>query len=75
MSYGDLRVVLLLLSYIVCQPYHFLGDDNQALIWDIHSMPRPVDDPILAYQAEGEVNTWRVNELSIMTGLSKLKKV
>lgn len=32
------------------------GDDNQALIWDIHSMPRPVDDPILAYQAEGEVN-------------------
>lgn len=32
------------------------GDDNQALIWDIHSMPRPVDDPILAYQAGGEVN-------------------
>lgn len=32
------------------------GGDNQALIWDVHSMPRPVDDPILAYQAGGEVN-------------------
>lgn len=32
-----------------------LGGDCQALIWDIHTMPRPVDDPILAYQADGEV--------------------
>uniref|UniRef100_A0A0N4UYP4 WD_REPEATS_REGION domain-containing protein n=1 Tax=Enterobius vermicularis TaxID=51028 RepID=A0A0N4UYP4_ENTVE len=32
------------------------GDDNYALIWDLHAMPRPVDDPILAYQAGGEVN-------------------
>lgn len=32
-----------------------LGDDRQALIWDISPMPRPVEDPILAYQAEGEV--------------------
>lgn len=31
------------------------GDDRQALIWDISPMPRPVEDPILAYQAEGEV--------------------
>lgn len=53
---GGLQVVLLLLlNYIVFQCCHVLGDDNQALIWDIHSMPRPVDDPILAYQAEGEV--------------------
>uniref|UniRef100_A0A914VCP5 DDB1- and CUL4-associated factor 7 n=1 Tax=Plectus sambesii TaxID=2011161 RepID=A0A914VCP5_9BILA len=32
------------------------GDDQQALIWDIQSMPRPIEDPILAYQAGGEVN-------------------
>lgn len=32
------------------------GDDHQALIWDVSSMPRPVEDPILAYQAGGEVN-------------------
>jgi WD repeat-containing protein 68 len=32
------------------------GDDKQALIWDISSMPRPIDDPILAYQAQGEIN-------------------
>eukprot|EP00956_Cyclotella_meneghiniana_P021135 scaffold38052_cov68-Cyclotella_meneghiniana.AAC.3 len=33
------------------------GDDNQALIWDLSQMSkRPVEDPILAYNAEGEVN-------------------
>ncbi|KAL3784736.1 hypothetical protein ACHAW5_001603 [Stephanodiscus triporus] len=33
------------------------ADDCQALIWDISSMgKRPVEDPILAYNAEGEVN-------------------
>ena len=32
------------------------GDDSQALIWDVSSMPRPVEDPILAYNAEGEIN-------------------
>lgn len=33
------------------------GDDSQALIWDLSAMPkRPVEDPILAYNAEGEVN-------------------
>lgn len=32
------------------------ADDRQALIWDLSSVPRPVDDPILAYQAGGEVN-------------------
>lgn len=32
------------------------GDDTQALIWDIQSIPNPIDDPILAYQAEGTVN-------------------
>uniref|UniRef100_A0A1I7XIS2 WD_REPEATS_REGION domain-containing protein n=1 Tax=Heterorhabditis bacteriophora TaxID=37862 RepID=A0A1I7XIS2_HETBA len=31
------------------------ADDAQALIWDVHEMPRPVEDPILAYQAAGEV--------------------
>ena len=33
------------------------GDDAQALIWDLSQMPkRPVDDPILAYNADGEIN-------------------
>ncbi|KAK0410960.1 hypothetical protein QR680_005410 [Steinernema hermaphroditum] len=31
------------------------GEDSQALIWDIHEMPKPIDDPILAYQAAGEI--------------------
>ncbi|KAH8051150.1 hypothetical protein JL720_15213 [Aureococcus anophagefferens] len=25
------------------------SDDNQALIWDLTAMPKPIDDPILAY--------------------------
>lgn len=32
------------------------ADDHQALIWDIQSMPRAIDDPILAYTANGEIN-------------------
>eukprot|EP00824_Muranothrix_gubernata_P014288 TRINITY_DN29620_c0_g1_i1.p1 TRINITY_DN29620_c0_g1~~TRINITY_DN29620_c0_g1_i1.p1 ORF type:complete len:386 (-),score=79.33 TRINITY_DN29620_c0_g1_i1:72-1070(-) len=32
------------------------GDDSQALIWDLSQMPKPIDDPILAYTAEAEVN-------------------
>lgn len=33
------------------------GEDSQALIWDLSSMPkRPVEDPILAYNATGEIN-------------------
>jgi len=32
------------------------GDDKQALIWDLTPIPNPIDDPILAYQAEGEVS-------------------
>ena len=28
----------------------------QALIWDLTNIPNPIEDPILAYQAEGEVN-------------------
>ncbi len=39
---------------LVCD---FLGDDHQALIWDIQQMPRAIEDPILAYTAaEGEIN-------------------
>jgi len=33
------------------------GDDYQALIWDISCIPKPVEDPILAYTAEAEVNS------------------
>lgn len=33
------------------------GDDSQALIWDLSAMPkRPVEEPILAYNAESEIN-------------------
>ena len=33
------------------------GDDSQALIWDLSTMSkRPVEDPILAYNAAGEIN-------------------
>lgn len=32
------------------------ADDSQALIWDVHQIPRPVEDPILAYAAPGEIN-------------------
>lgn len=32
------------------------GDDKQTLIWDLQKMPAPIEDPILAYQAGGEVN-------------------
>ena len=33
-----------------------IGDDKQALIWDIQQMPKTIEDPILAYTAEGEIN-------------------
>ena len=45
-----------LLVYIIMM-YCFIGDDHQALIWDIQQMPRAIEDPILAYTAaEGEIN-------------------
>lgn len=33
------------------------GDDSQALIWDLTAMPKPITEPILAYNAESEINT------------------
>jgi len=33
------------------------GDDCQALIWDLTAMPKPITEPILAYNAEAEINT------------------
>ena len=32
------------------------GDDSQALIWDLSTLPKPVEDPILAYTADCEIN-------------------
>lgn len=32
------------------------SDDKQALIWNLNGLPEPVEDPILAYTAEGEIN-------------------
>ncbi len=41
-----------------------VGDDQQALIWDIQAMPRQIEDPILAYKAGGEINQvhWAQNQ-------------
>lgn len=33
------------------------GDDAQALIWDLSAMPKPITEPILAYNAEAPINT------------------
>lgn len=35
------------------------GDDSQALIWDLSPLPKPIEDPILAYTAESEINSMR----------------
>lgn len=32
------------------------GDDRQALIWDIQQVPRAIEEPIMAYVSEGEIN-------------------
>uniref|UniRef100_A0A7S3PIY0 Uncharacterized protein n=1 Tax=Aplanochytrium stocchinoi TaxID=215587 RepID=A0A7S3PIY0_9STRA len=32
------------------------GDDTQALIWHLSDMPRPIEDPILAYSADSHIN-------------------
>lgn len=32
------------------------GEDKQALIWDLSALPKPIEDPILAYSAEAEIN-------------------
>jgi len=32
------------------------GDDKQALIWDLSAMPKTIEDPILSYSAEAEIN-------------------
>ena len=50
------------LKRICCLPGELMtrlslkGDDHQALIWDIQQMPRAIEDPILAYTADGEIN-------------------
>ena len=45
------------LHHIISNHFSSVGDDHQALIWDIQQMPRPIEDPILAYNAaEGEIN-------------------
>lgn len=42
--------------FILCLFTFCPADDHQALIWDIQSMPRAIEDPILAYTAAGEIN-------------------
>lgn len=40
------------------------GDDSQALIWDLGAMPKPINEPMLAYTAEGEINQlqWSIGQ-------------
>jgi WD repeat-containing protein 68 len=33
-----------------------VSDDKQALIWDVTTKAKPIEDPILAYTAGGDVN-------------------
>jgi WD repeat-containing protein 68 len=33
------------------------AEDKQALIWDLSAMPKPVEFPILHYEAEAEINS------------------
>lgn len=35
------------------------GDDSQALIWSLSSLPKPIEDPILAYSASSEINNMK----------------
>lgn len=41
------------------------SDDRQALIWDITVKARPIEDPILAFSAGGEINQLQVWKLII----------
>ena len=45
-------------------PFVSAADDQQALIWDIQQMPQPIEVPILAYSAQGEINQvqWSTNQ-------------
>jgi WD repeat-containing protein 68 len=40
------------------------GDDRQALLWDLTQMPKPISEPVLCYNAEGEINNlqWSSNQ-------------
>eukprot|EP00823_Brevimastigomonas_motovehiculus_P004066 TRINITY_DN2605_c0_g1_i1.p1 TRINITY_DN2605_c0_g1~~TRINITY_DN2605_c0_g1_i1.p1 ORF type:complete len:368 (-),score=101.76 TRINITY_DN2605_c0_g1_i1:20-1123(-) len=40
------------------------GDDGQALIWDLAPIPKPITEPILAYNAEAEINSlqWSIGQ-------------
>ncbi|GAM20711.1 hypothetical protein SAMD00019534_038870, partial [Acytostelium subglobosum LB1] len=33
-----------------------VSDDKQALIWDLSSLPKPIEDPLLTYEADAEIN-------------------
>lgn len=49
--------IVLINVFSITNSNEFLtGDDHQALIWDLQQLPRTIEDPILAYQADGEIN-------------------
>lgn len=33
------------------------SDDQQALIWELSKLPNPIEEPLLAYRANGKINT------------------
>eukprot|EP00954_Amorphochlora_amoebiformis_P022325 1352529-Amorphochlora_amoeboformis.AAC.1 len=51
----------------------FSGDDCQALIWDLSPLPKPIVDPILAYNAEAEINSLEVTSNIQLDPHAKLK--
>ena len=54
----SVKEVYLYFSCFLCT----VGDDKKALIWDISTLPNPIEIPILSYGAEAEPVTleWSV---------------
>jgi WD repeat-containing protein 68 len=46
------------ISWAPHSPCHIctVSDDKQAFIWDITARPKPIEEPVLAFSAEGEIN-------------------
>lgn len=44
--------------------YVRISDDKQALIWDLTAKSKTVMEPLLAFGAEGEINSLQVRNIS-----------
>jgi WD repeat-containing protein 68 len=58
-------VTVITSSLSVCVKIYMDSDDRQALIWDITTKARPIEDPILAFSAGGEINQLQVNRFPV----------